>query len=431
MQGGDDRCSAEAPPPETDWEQVFDAVSDPMAILTPDYEVVRANAAYLAWMNTTRSHCEGRHCFVHSPSGAVPCPNCPLPATVATGRPHFARQARVETRDGDRVVRRVYETWTYPVHDAMGHVIRVVEIIKDVTEREQLEQMTREAEALRAADRLKDELLGTVSHELRSPLASIKGYAATLIKHERCLSHDERHDFLHAIVEASDRLEVVIDGMLEISQLESGTLQLARSDVNLARLAQSAVDAARTSTEASAPGRFRLALSADVPRGADASVFVVPGDLRRLRELLDQLLENAVKYSPDGGDVSVTLRLVPAPQCAPDGADTHVASQQRGEAVEIEVRDAGIGIPSEHLDRVFERFHRVDTGLTREVEGLGLGLAIARRVVELHGGSIWVESTPGHGSAFHVVLPRVTDTNTGDIVENEETALASPMTSAG
>jgi signal transduction histidine kinase len=111
------------------------------------------------------------------------------------------------------------------------------------------------------------------------------------------------------------------------------------------------------------------------------------------------VLQNAVTYSPAGGDVVVSLRPYASPS---DHSSDHRTAAR---AVEIEVRDGGIGIPTEHLDRVFERFHRVDTRLTREAEGLGLGLAIARRVVELHGGSIWAESDLGSGSTFHIVLP--------------------------
>jgi signal transduction histidine kinase len=118
------------------------------------------------------------------------------------------------------------------------------------------------------------------------------------------------------------------------------------------------------------------------------------------------LLENAVKYSPDGGVIAVTLRLC-------EDASRRAATGAMETMVEIEVRDPGIGIPSDHLDRVFERFHRVDTRLAREDEGMGLGLAIARRIVELHGGVIWVESGSGVGSVFHVLLPLMPPSDRG------------------
>jgi signal transduction histidine kinase len=132
--------------------------------------------------------------------------------------------------------------------------------------------------------------------------------------------------------------------------------------------------------------------------------------------MLDNLLENAVIYSPEGGVVEVGIRPVgtsgssaafPASsQEMRNGGKTAIPSlQNTPPMIEIWVRDNGIGIPPKHLERIFERFHRVDTRLIREVNGLGLGLAICKRIVELHNGTIWAESTPGEGSTFHILLP--------------------------
>ena len=145
---------------------------------------------------------------------------------------------------------------------------------------------------------------------------------------------------------------------------------------------------------------------------------LIQGDRHRLREVLDQLLENAVLYSPEGGTVEVVIRPIVIPgqagsSPAPLGHDESRTVQRgtsasvRGpqQMMEICVRDHGIGIPREQLERIFENFHRLDTRLTREVNGLGLGLAISKRIVELHGGTIWAESKVGMGSTFHVRLP--------------------------
>ncbi len=270
-------------------------------------------------------------------------------------------------------------------------------------------------DALREMELLKAELLGTVSHELRSPLASIKGYAATLLRHERRISREERHQFLLAINEASDRLEVIIERLLEMSQLETGEVTLQRSPLNLARLATEALAALEERMAAHLPGRFTFALSLEHADGTPAtSIPLVLADQRRLREVLDNLLENAVKYSPAGGVIKVILRPVTHRQTTQGGlpsVDQHDAPGQHStqmpwRMVEILVCDMGMGIPDEHLERIFDRFHRVDTRLTREVNGLGLGLAICKRIVELHNGFIWAENTSnGNGSVFHVRLP--------------------------
>jgi signal transduction histidine kinase len=142
------------------------------------------------------------------------------------------------------------------------------------------------------------------------------------------------------------------------------------------------------------------------------------GDRHRLREVLDQLLENAVLYSPEGGPVEVVIRpVVLAGQAGSEPAalghdesrtvqrGTSLSGREPQQMMEMCVRDHGIGIPPEQLGRIFENFHRLDTRLTREVNGLGLGLAICKRIVELHGGTIWTESKVGMGSTFHVRLP--------------------------
>lgn len=273
--------------------------------------------------------------------------------------------------------------------------------------------------ALREMELLKAELLATVSHELRSPLASIKGYAGTLLRHERRISREERHDFLLAIVQASDRLEALIDRLLEMSQLETGSITLERSSVHFAQLVREAITAseqrlAASGREASAQSRstfiFRLEDRFGMPTHDEP---IIQADRSRLREVLDNLLENAINYSPAGGIIEVlvhpVITAIGAHTVSGDGrhkttvAPVAVSGDQ--ELVEVCVRDHGIGIPPAHLERIFESFHRVDTRLTREVNGIGLGLAMCKRIVQLHGGTIWAESESGKGSTFHVWLP--------------------------
>jgi signal transduction histidine kinase len=284
--------------------------------------------------------------------------------------------------------------------------------------------MDEQADSVRQADRLKSELLGTVSHELRSPLTAIKGYAATLLRHEARLPPEERREFLEAIGQASDRLQEVIDRLLEMSQLEAGTVRLECFPLDLLSLVRDAVAAAEREAGDRAPGCFSFGVTCETgstevcpteacPTEAEPIELIVSGDARRLRTVLDHLLENAVKYSPDGGTIAVTVRTFSSDRRPARVSGTDHLDDSHGLRnspwVEIEVRDVGVGIPAEHLERVFDRFHRVDTRLARDAEGLGLGLAIARRIVELHSGSIRAESVPGGGSAFIVRLPLDTE----------------------
>ena len=289
--------------------------------------------------------------------------------------------------------------------DAIGAVIVGILQVERIHELE----VTRNRDSLREMELLKAELLGTVSHELRSPLASIKGYAATLLRHERRISREERHQFLLAIAEASDRLEVIIQRLLEVSQLETGEVTVDRSPVDMEYLVKESIAAIEESIAEKQPGRFLFKLSLEHADGTDAtSVPLILADQRRMREVIDDLLENAVKFSPGGGVIKVIIRPVVQlneiqVERAEDGQEPE---QSMRNMLEILVCDNGLGIPAEHLERIFNRFHRVDTRLTREVSGLGLGLTICKQIVEMQDGLIWAENRPnGTGSVFHVRLP--------------------------
>ncbi len=285
--------------------------------------------------------------------------------------------------------------------------------------------------AIREMELLKSELLATVSHELRSPLASIKGYAATLLRHENRISREERHEFLVAINNSSSRLEVVINRLLEISQLETGTLALERTAVDLAYLVREAVtamqhrytmveeNATHDDGDSDAPPRIHFSVHVEDMNGqASQDDLVIYADRPRLREMLDNLLENAVIYSPDDEQIDILIR--PLDATSEEGQrvlKSAVANIRRVEGapplpiqkyahwVHIQICDNGIGIPQGQLERIFDRFHRVDTRLTREVNGLGLGLTICKRIAEMHEGAIWAESELGKGSIFHILLP--------------------------
>lgn len=402
------------------WKEIFDAVADPMCVVRADFHIERANAAYIALFGDVEQACPPYQCFAMDARGTAPCVGCPLPETVLTGRPGFVQQeVMVPAAYGMETERRIFQRWTYPVVNEDGGVERVVEMLKDVTEQERLRRAMSLAEGAREADRLKSELLGTVSHELRSPLATIKGYAATLLRHDRRLPRAERLDYLQAIVSASDRLEGLINQLLELSQLETGSITLHRFPEDIVFLARQSL--AQVERQLNAQAEQQMSASGSGERGLTFALRVegeatarelplVRIDARLIREVLDNLLDNAVKYSRAGGVVEIILRLVMrVPGEVPSVVASYATGDQQGGAsirwLDLAVRDTGTGIPADQLGRIFERFHRVDTRLTRDVDGMGLGLAICKRIAELHGGSIWVESELGVGSTFHVLLP--------------------------
>jgi signal transduction histidine kinase len=237
-----------------------------------------------------------------------------------------------------------------------------------------LAEDAREVAALKKLDQLKSELLATVSHELRTPLGSIKGYATTLLEHDSLLSRDESREFLEIIDSESDRLNELIRNLLDMSRLEAGVLKMDREPVQLIQVIESCVARVRRHTDRH---RIQIDWTGD---------WLVDADPRRIAQVLTNLLENAVKYSPDGGEITV-------------------GGQVQGGMLQVSVADQGDGIPTRDLHRVFDRFHRVEGEISKRVGGTGLGLAICQRLVDAHGGRIWVESRLGRGSTFFFTLP--------------------------
>jgi signal transduction histidine kinase len=262
------------------------------------------------------------------------------------------------------------------------------------------------------------ELLATVGHEFRGPLTTISGYATTLIHHDHQLAIPERLEFLGAIGEASTHLSKLVDRFLDLAQFETSAISFAPALVDLAALAHEAVTMAKKNRGHPLILTPPL-LQADPPDEAGKQSTEVCGDQRWLRTVLDLLLENAITYSPPESVIEVSVEPVD-PSQLPALLGTHMGTDSQKALilpgsfaacetlVEMQVRDHGMGIPAEHLARIFQRFYRVDTSLTREVNGLGLGLALCKAIVARHRGMLWVESMPGAGSTFHILLPRST-----------------------
>jgi signal transduction histidine kinase len=246
-------------------------------------------------------------------------------------------------------------------------------------EREAATTRSRELAAANARlaelDRLKSDFVSMVSHELRTPLGLIKGYTGTLLARDTELDADTREEFLQVIDEETDRLTELVTNLLDMSRIEAGTLRVERHPMQLARLLANCAERLRVRE----PTR---ALQADVPE----SLPPVLADERRIAQVVDNLLTNAVRYSPAGMPISLSAR-------AENGR------------VEVCVVDRGMGIPADKQEQVFEKFFRVDASDTRRFAGTGLGLAICRGIVQAHGGSIWVHSEPGRGSTFAFTLP--------------------------
>ncbi|MFO8082125.1 MAG: ATP-binding protein [Armatimonadota bacterium] len=283
-----------------------------------------------------------------------------LQSTLESGE-----ERTVEITTGDDEGRVYQAQTTLMTREDTSEIESVVAIFNDITE-------------IRRVERMKTAFVSTVSHELRTPLTSIKGFISTLLEDDEGMYDDEtRREFLIIINEECDRLTRLISDLLNVSKIESGRgLDLQLSDVDLQRLLTRIASNHQPYTK-------KHDISADVPDD-----LTVRADADKLTQILDNLVGNAVKYSPNGGKVEIVARE------ADDG-------------VRIDVTDEGLGIPERHREHIFQRFHQVDDDVDhKSIGGTGIGLYLVQHLAQAHGGKVWLESSEvGEGSVFSMWLP--------------------------
>ncbi len=289
---------------------------------------------------------------------------------------NMIRQALEEEKEGELVEITVHFDDKEHIYQVQNAIVRgedqkpmgTVMIFNDITE-------------IRNLERMKSAFVATVSHELRTPLTAIKGFISTLLMDsEDAFSPEERREFYSIIDQETDRLTRLINDLLNIARIEAGeSLKPVYKEVDFYRLSQKVVMIQRQATN-------KHTIIHDVP--PDLPKIIADED--KVDQILTNLLSNAIKYSPNGGEIRVK------------------AWEEDPDHIIFYVSDQGMGIPKEHLTKVFEKFHRVDNTDTRKQYGTGLGLYLVKHLVEvIHGGQIWVESEVGVGSTFYVRLPKV------------------------
>jgi signal transduction histidine kinase/response regulator RpfG family c-di-GMP phosphodiesterase len=232
-------------------------------------------------------------------------------------------------------------------------------------------------EELESVNQLKSNFMSIVSHELRTPLTSIKAYTETLLDNIETMKRQTIQEFLTVMDEENERLIKLVDNILNYSKMESGNLKVEKISCNLNVLIGEIQESLAKKTESGA-----VNMEIRMPKRP----VMIDADTELIRQLLLNLMSNAVKFTPGGGKVSVLL-------------------EEEASAARIVVQDTGKGIPEDQLEKIFERFHQVDTSNTREHGGSGLGLAICKNIVEWHDGKIWVENVKEAGAKFVVMLP--------------------------
>lgn len=250
-----------------------------------------------------------------------------------------------------------------PLFGGDGRLVNLIANVRDITK-------------FREAEELKSTFISVVSHELRTPVSLIKGYAETLLREDARWDAAVVRDSLAVIDEEADRLAEMIENLLDASRLQAGAMRMNMTEVALDRLAERLVEKFKTQTD---KHTFEVEFPGDFP--------IVMADEARLTQVLSNLLSNAIKYSAAGGRIKVQGGYGPS-------------------RVTVSVSDEGPGIAEADLPHVFERFYRANSDLTKRVKGTGLGLYLAKAVIEAHGGDIRVESGPGKETTFSFSLPQ-------------------------
>lgn len=343
---------------------VFYAIADGVVLTDPSGNITAMNRAVEVLSGWSEPDALGLPSHevlpLHDDQGRiVPPQSRPLARAIATGDPKADddRHTELVRRDGAHVPVAVSSA---PILDPSGRVTGGVDVLRDVSRE-------------REVDELKSALISMVSHELRTPLTLIHGFAELLTIRE--LDPERRRAALEEILGASRRLARLIDDLLSVSRIESGRMVIDPRPVDLRLLVR------RTLAPFQAMSS-RHVLRADIP----LHLPVIWGDSDKLEQILTNLIGNALKYSPAGGEVQITA---------------HAEEQ----TIRIDVHDQGIGMSLHEMARLFEKFYRVDRDEVQATNGTGLGLYITKRLVEMHGGEIWAESVAGVGSTFSFTLP--------------------------
>jgi len=325
-----------------------------VAVISPDQRIVFCNEVFCRAIGVQEGLCVNRPLLELVRQSDL----------VAAVQQAFARGESVSAEIQVGTVNpRIFGVNATPVRAAGDDLHGAVLVLHDITQ-------------LRRLERARRDFVANVSHELKTPLTAIQGFAETLLGGALEDAENGRR-FLEIIRNHAARLGRVTDDLLKLSQAEAGKLELEFRAVTVEEVIETCVETTRLKI-----ADKDIALTVDCPPGLPC----VMGDTRRLQEVLQNLLDNAVQYTPPGGRITVQATA----------GDRQIA---------ITVADTGIGIPKAEQERIFERFYRVDAARSREAGGTGLGLSIARHLVEAHGGRIEIESDVGRGSTFKVVLP--------------------------
>ncbi|HEV8714506.1 MAG TPA: PAS domain S-box protein, partial [Candidatus Binatia bacterium] len=357
------------------YRSLFEDANDAIATMALDGTVTSMNRSIQAMLGWSEEEMMGQHYsrFI-TPASAARAEERTRRSLAGEKQPS-AYELDLVSKDG-RII--FGETRSRFIRDKAGAPIGVQTILRDITERKRAEAELQTAkEVAEAATRHKSEFLANMSHELRTPLNAIIGFSEVLLEEMFGDLNEKQEEYLQDVLSSGRHLLSLINDILDLSKVEAGKMELEPGVFNLKELLEGSL--VMVKERALAHG---IALSLEIAKDIDTFI----GDERKVKQVVFNLLSNAVKFTPDKGKVGITAKKT-------DGA------------VQVSVWDTGIGIAAEDQQQIFEEFQQVGKGSTGKTEGTGLGLTLTKRFVELHGGTLWVDSTPGRGSTFTFTLP--------------------------
>jgi PAS domain S-box-containing protein len=328
------------------------------------------------------------------------------PASEAIGKPaqqvlsrwpdlveRYGRIAETHTEIavGVGVVRRFFDLRISPLRDWRRRLTGRLIVLRDITTRKSIEEELQKAKvAAETANQAKNEFITLVAHELRSPMSAIRGSASLLAEQEVGPITGEQAEFLDIIESNISRMATLVSDLNDISLIEAGRLHLLMSRVSLSEIVNEVVRSNRVQIKRKSL-KLHLDISPDLPP--------VWGDRHRLEQVLTNIVVNAWKFTPEGGEITICAK------CDSDGPD----DQEKTEVVHVSVADTGLGIGPRDQAKIFQKYFRAGTKEAREIPGTGLGLSLAKDIVEMQGGKIWFESEYREGTTFHFTVPLTKD----------------------
>ena len=353
-----------------EWEDTFDAITELISIHDSDGRIIRANRAYGQMAGMSLAELVGRPFYEIFPKTDSPDDLCKEAVNCGMST---LKEIKIDS------IGKTFSVRMYPKLDDKGKYLYSVHIMLDITERKKVIEAEIMKETAEAANKAKSDFLASMSHEFRTPLNAVIGFSELMSTGLGGPLTDQQKEYVTDIFTSGQHLLSLVNDILDLSKVEAGRMELQMNEFNIERLIETSI--ALFKEEAY---KHSLQMTFKITHGLDTMI----GDERKIKQVLFNLLGNAVKFTPDGGRIQVEATLT-----------------DDKEFLKYSVSDTGIGISSEDQNKLFKPFEQVDTRLTRKYKGTGLGLSLCKQLVELHGGRIWVESEAGKGSKFIFVIP--------------------------